>query len=179
VGDIQLPLTLNVPEKYAGNWLLGAGPVALFHTASDDALGSDQFGLGPAVVLGYKTKLYTAILFPNYFWKVGSHDQDSNTPDISQGSLLYALIFNLPQAWQAGFNPTITYNDKASSGNKWNVPVGLFVGKTIKVGNTPLNLKFGIEHSVVSQDDFGKRTAFRVTITPVIPSLIKNPIFGK
>jgi hypothetical protein len=53
------------------------------------------------------------------------------------------------------------------------------VGKTIKVGNTPLNLKFGLEHSVVSQDDFGKRTAFRIQITPVIPSLIKNPIFGK
>jgi hypothetical protein len=92
---------------------------------------------------------------------------------------LYALTFNLPQAWQAGLNPTITYNDKASSGNKWNVPIGVFVGKTIKVGNTPLNLKFGLEHSVVSQDDFGKRTAFRIQITPVIPSLIKNPIFGK
>ena len=179
VGDIQLPLLVNIPKKYAGNWILGAGPVALFPTATDDALGSDQFGLGPAVVLGYKTKLFTAILFPNYFWKVGSHDQHRNTPDVSQGSLLYALTFNLPQAWQAGLNPTITYNDKASSGNKWNVPIGVFVGKTIKVGNTPLNLKFGLEHSVVSQDDFGKRTAFRIQITPVIPSLIKNPIFGK
>ena len=45
------------PEKYAGNWILGAGPVALFPTATDDALGSDQFGLGPAVVLGYKTQI--------------------------------------------------------------------------------------------------------------------------
>ena len=179
IGDIQLPLLLSVPQKYAGHWILGGGPVFLFPTASDDALGQDQFGLGPAVVLGYKTKSYTAVLFPNYFWKVGSHDQDGNTSDVSQGSLLYSLVFNLPNAWQAGTNPTITYNDRASSGNKWNVPVGAFVGKTIKVGNTPLNLRFGLEHSVVSQDDFGKRTMFRVTITPVIKSLIKNPIFGK
>jgi len=179
IGDIQLPLLLAVPKKYAGNWILGGGPVAVFPTASDDALGQDQFGLGPAVVLGYKTKSFTAVLFPNYFWKVGSHDQDGNTPDISQGSLLYSLVFNLPNAWQAGTNPTITYNDRGSSGNKWNVPVGGFVGRTIKVGNTPLNLRFGLEHSVVSQDDFGKRTMFRITITPVIPGLIKNPIFGK
>jgi hypothetical protein len=179
LGDIQLPVMLALPEKYTGHWILGAGPVGLFPTATDDALGSDQFALGPAVVFGYKTKLFTAVLFPNYFWKIGSHDQDRNTPDISRGSLLYALTFNLPQAWQAGFHPTITYDEKASSGNKWNVPVGLFVGKTIKVGNTPLNLKFGLEYSVVSQDDFGKRTVFRIEITPVIPSLIKNPIFGK
>lgn len=179
IGDIQLPLLLAVPKKYAGHWILGGGPVFAFPTASDDALGQDQFGLGPAVVLGYKTKKWTAVLFPNYFWKVGSHDQDSDTSDMSQGSLLYSLVFNLPNAWQAGTNPTITYNDRASSGNKWNVPVGGFVGKTIKVGNTPLNLRFGLEHSVVSQDDFGKRTMFRITITPVIPGLIKNPIFGK
>jgi hypothetical protein len=28
-------------------------------------------------------------------------------------------------------------------------------------------------------DDFGQRAQFRIQITPVIQSLIKNPIFGK
>jgi len=32
---------------------------------------------------------------------------------------------------------------------------------------------------VVSQDDYGKILAFRLQVTPVIKSLIKNPIFGK
>ena len=76
-------------------------------------------------------------------------------------------------------NPTITYNDQADSKNKWNVPVGLFVGKTIKIGKMPVNIKAGLEYSVVSEDTFGKRTAFRFQITPVIPSLITDPIFGK
>jgi hypothetical protein len=179
IGDIQLPGLLAVPQKYAGHWIIGAGPVGLFPTATTDDLGSDQFALGPAVVLGYKTKAYTAVLFPNYFWKVGSHDQDKDTSDISQGSLLYALTFNLPNAWQAGTNPTITYNHQASSGNKWNVPVGVFVGKTTKLFDMPVNIKFGLEYSVVSQDDFGKIVAFRLQVTPVIKSLIQNPIFGK
>jgi hypothetical protein len=179
IGDIQLPAILALPTKYAGHWILGAGPVGLFPTATSDELGSDQFALGPAVVFGYKTKAYTAAIFPNYFWKIGSHDLDKDTENISQGTLLYALIFNLPNAWQAGTNPTISYNDMASSGNKWNVPVGLFVGKTIKWNNMPVNIRFGLEYSVVSQDDYGKILAFRIQFKPVIKSLIQNPIFGK
>jgi hypothetical protein len=178
IGDVQLPLLLALPPKYAGHWIVGAGPVASFPTASEDAFGSDQFAAGPAVVFGYKTKLYTAAIFPNYFWKVGSHDQDDKE-NMSQGSLLYSLTFNLPNAWQVGTHPTITYNDKADSGNKWNVPVGGFVGRTVKWGTTPLNIKVGLEYSVISQDDYGKVAMFRIEITPVIKSLITNPIFGK
>jgi hypothetical protein len=85
----------------------------------------------------------------------------------------------LGDAWQVGMNPTITYNDKATSNNKWSVPVGLYVGKTIKWGKMPVNIKVGGEYSVVSPDTFGKRFSFRFQITPVIEGLIKNPIFGK
>jgi hypothetical protein len=86
--------------------------------------------------------------------------------------------YNLPDAWQIGMNPTITSNDRASSGNKWNVPVGLCVGKTVKWGDVPVNIEVGVEYSVVGPDDFGQQALFRVQITPVIPSLIKISIFG-
>ena len=86
----------------------------------------------------------------------------------------------LPNAWQVGMNPTITYNAQAAGpDNRWNVPVGLFAGKTIKIGKLPVNIKVGGEYSVVSPDTFGQRFQFRFQITPVIPGLIKNPIFGK
>jgi hypothetical protein len=179
IGDIQLPMILSLPQKYAGHFILGAGPVWLFPSATDDDLGQDQWALGPAVVFGYKTKKVTAGLFPNYFWKVGSSGQDDLTPDISQGSLLYFINYMLPNAWQIGMNPTITYNDQAKPDDRWNVPVGLYVGKTVKIGKMPVNIKAGLEYSVVSEDTFGKRAAFRFQITPVVQSLIKNPIFGK
>jgi hypothetical protein len=47
------------------------------------------------------------------------------------------------------------------------------------VGGLPVNIKVGGEYSVVSQDLFGQRFQFRLQITPVIPSLIGNPIFGR
>ena len=179
IGDIQLPMLLSVPDQYAGKWILGGGPIFMFPSATTDALGADQWAMGPAVVVGYKAKNWTGVLFPNYFWKIGSSGQDSNTPNINQGSLLYSFTYKLANAWQVGTNPTITYNNQATGGNKWNVPVGLYVGRTIKVGKMPLNIKVGLEYSVVSPDDFGKRVAFRFQITPVVPGLIKNPIFGK
>lgn len=178
IGDIQVPLLLAVPDSISGNFILGAGPVGMLPTATDYRLGKGQWAMGPAFVLGYKNKLLTAGVFPNYFWKIGSSSQGDRTPDINQGSMFYFLVFNLPKAWQIGMNPTITYDHQASDGNRWNVPVGLFVGRTVKIGNMPLNIKVGCEYSVVSQKDYGQRAQIRIQITPVIESLIKKPIFG-
>jgi hypothetical protein len=179
LGDIEIPLLLNLPTSISGNWILGAGPVFEFPTSTNDALGAQQFSIGPAVVAGYKTKSFVAALFPNYFFGVGDRsDRKSTTPTTSKLSLLYSFAYNLPNAWQVGLNPTISYNNKASSGNQWDVPVGLFAAKTIKIGRVPTKIQFGLEYSVVSPDRFGKRAAFRLVVTPVIPGLVQNPIFG-
>ena len=52
------------------------------------------------------------------------------------------------------------------------------MAKTTKVGKLPLKIQAGIEYSVVSQDDFGKRALFKVNFIPVIDALVKKPIFG-
>ena len=54
---------------------------------------------------------------------------------------------------------------------KWGVgPAGVLVWKNEKV-------TLGAEYSVVSQGDFGKRFMLKLNIIPVIPDLIKNPLF--
>jgi hypothetical protein len=175
LGDIQLPMMVSPPS---GNWLLGLGPTWLFPTATQDEFGQQQWGVGPAAVVGYKTKDWIAGVFPQYTWGIGGWN-DEDTPDASYLSLLYFFFYNLPDAWQIGFNPTISYDDKASSSNKWNVPIGLIVAKTTKIGKIPVKFQLGIEYSVVSQDAFGQVAQVRLNIIPVIPSLVKNPILGK
>jgi hypothetical protein len=177
IGDIQLPLLLAPSDKLSGHFILGGGPIFQFPSATHNDLGLNQWGMGPAVVLGYKTEKATFGVFPNYFWKIGSAGQGS-TPDMNRLSLLYFFNYALPEAWQFGFNPTISYNDRATTGNRWNVPIGFYVGRTIKAGKLPVNIKVGGEYSVVSQDFFGQRFQFRVQITPVIPSLVKNPVLA-
>lgn len=176
LGDIQVPMIISPPAK---NWILGAGPTWLFPTSTEDAFGRRQWGVGPAVVVGYYTEKVIMGVFPQYFFGIGSRgDRPSDVPDASYLNMLYFLYYNLPNAWQIGFSPTITYDHRAGSGNKWNVPVGLAVAKTTLIGGMPVKFELGIEYSVVSQDAFGQRALIKLNVIPVIPSLIRKPLFG-
>jgi hypothetical protein len=174
LGDMQLPLLVSPPT---GNWLLGVGPTWLLPTATRTQFGRQQWGAGPAFVAGYKAKDWIGGVFPQYTWRIGGWNS-KDKPDASYLSILYFFAYSLPNAWQVGFNPTINYDDKATSGNKWNVPVGLFVSRTTKIGKLPVKYVLSIEYSVVSQHAFGQRAQIKLDIVPVIPSLVKKAIFG-
>lgn len=88
------------------------------------------------------------------------------------------MYYNLPNAWQVGFSPTITYDRQASADNKWNVPIGVSVSKTTRVGHMITKFELGVEYSVVRQDAFGQRATIKLSVIPVIPSLIRKPLFG-
>jgi hypothetical protein len=173
LGDTQLPMMVSPPSE---NWMLGLGPTFLLPTATRKEFGKQQWGVGPAFVVGYHTKKLTAGIFPQYTWGIGGWS-GRDKPASSNASILYFCIYNLPHAWQIGFNPTITYDHTASSGNKWNVPVGLIVAKTAKVGKMPVKFQLGVEYSVANQDVLGQRAQIKLNIIPVIPSLVKNPLF--
>jgi hypothetical protein len=175
LGDIQLPIMVNPP---AGNWLLALGPTWLFPAATRNEFGQQQWGVGPAFVLGHHTKDWVGGIFPQYTWGIGGWNGD-DTPDANYLSMLYFFVYNLPEAWQVGFNPTVSYNHNAPSDNRWNVPVGLIVAKTTKIRGKPVKFQLGIEYSVVGQDDFGQVAQIKLNIIPVIPALIKNSILGK
>ena len=178
IGDISLPLVVSPNDGLhfgGGEMVGGLGPTWTFPTSTDDALGSEKWEVGPAAIAVWKNEKITLGVFPQYWWSFASRDSDRDAT--SHGSFLYFMFYNLPNAWQIGFNPTITYNDKASSGNKWNVPIGLVVAKTIRIGKMPVKFQFGAEYSVVSQDDFGTEWRIKLNIIPVIPDLIKKPLF--
>lgn len=58
------------------------------------------------------------------------------------------------------------------------MPIGLLATKTTKVGGLPVKFQLGVEYSVISQDDFGKRFLLKLNVIPVIQGLIKNPLLG-
>lgn len=54
--------------------------------------------------------------------------------------------------------------------------MGLTVAKTTKLGRVPVKFQFGVEKSVVRQDDFGQDWQMRLNIIPVLPALVKEPL---
>jgi len=176
LGDTQLPMVVSPPT---GKWLLGVGPAFLIPTSTNDAFGRQQWGVGPAVVVGYQTKTAVFGTLGQYYSGIGSRgDRDPGIPDASYLHLLYFMFINLPEAWQVGFDPTVTFDDRASSGNKWNVPVMLLVAKTTPFGKLPVKFQAGIEYSVVSQEAYGQHARFILDVIPVIRPMVRRPLLG-
>jgi hypothetical protein len=174
LADMQLPMVVKPP---LGKFMLAVGPTWLFPTATRGVFGGQQWGVGPAVVLGYATKAFTGGFFPQYHWGFGGW-RDASKPDVSTGSILVWFSYNLPGAWTVGTNPTITYDHTVTSGNRWNVPVGPQIGKTTQLGKMHVNFRLAAYYSAVHQDVFGQRWLITLNVIPVIPSLIKRPLLG-
>jgi len=176
LGDIVLPLffspkptsRLGTGKKFS--WALG--PSWSFPTATSSSLGSGKWEVGPVALALYKDHLHTAGVFAQYWWSFAGDDSRDST---SHASIQY-FFYRMFGTWQVGTNPIITFNDKADSDNKWTVPIGITIGKTIRVGKVPMKIQVGLDYSVVKPRDFGEVWKFKIDITPVIPSLMTKPL---
>ncbi|MGE5374839.1 MAG: hypothetical protein ACM3XO_07250 [Bacteroidota bacterium] len=122
---------------HTGHWLIGVGPTFIFPTASNSGLGQGKWQLGPAAVIGYLTKEWIAGVFPQQWW---SYAGDDSRPSTSQANIQYFAFLFLPNAWQVGTAPNILINWKADNDNKLTFPIGLSIGKTVKLEKLPINI---------------------------------------
>lgn len=172
-GDITLDPILVPSIK---PWLIfGFGPSVILPTASTTTLGAGKLQVGPAVVLGFLTQKYVGGVFVQNWWSVaGGH----STPVVNQMNLQYFLYRMLPHAWQVGFAPNVLVNWRADGRNQVTFPLGLGVGKTFKLGSLPpIQTSLEFQWMVWHPDDFGQRFNLRFVFKPVVPALIKKPIF--
>ena len=103
--------------------------------ATDNALGSDKWALGPSIVfLAMPGNWVVGSLLSNV-WSVGG----SGSNDINLFTWQYFLNFNMPGGWYFTAAPIITANWEADSGNAWTIPFGGGVGKIFKIGKQPMN----------------------------------------
>ena len=58
-----------------------------------------------------------------------------------------------------------------TSGNEWDIPVGIGVAKTTTIAGLPVKFNAEVDYSVVRPDSFGTEWLFKFSVTPVI----KNP----
>jgi hypothetical protein len=139
IGDIQFAAFFS-PTKVTGGWVWGVGPIALLDTATDRRLGEGAWGLGPtavAVHLG-KTWVYGALI--NNVWSV-ANEEDRNS--VNRMLLEPFFTYNFPDSpgRYLVFDPVITADWEADSGQRWVVPLGLGIGQITRFGKQPVNLQ--------------------------------------
>jgi hypothetical protein len=148
-GTGDTTFTAFVTPAKPGKLIFGAGPVALFPTASDKALGTEKWGLGPsAVVLTMRGPWVMGVLV-SQLWSVGGADERD---DISGFLTQYFINYNLPHGWFITSAPIITANWKRPDGNKWVVPFGGGFGKVFRVGSQAMNFNTQLFYNAVRPD---------------------------
>ncbi len=78
LGDIVQSFFFS-PKEPVGGWILAAGPVALWPTATDSTLGAGKWGAGPTILVLQQKSGWTYGLLANHIWSYGGWgDQQVN-----------------------------------------------------------------------------------------------------
>jgi hypothetical protein len=137
LGDLQ-HTTLLSPATTILPLMWGLGPSFGFPTATDDLLGTGKWLLGPAAIFIFTPRRTVVGVVVKNLWSVGG---DSDRRDVSTFVLQPLLNINLDQGWFITSKPIIAANWKASSDERWLVPVGGGIGKVFRIGRFGLSLE--------------------------------------
>ena len=147
--------------KDSGKWTWGVGPAIQLPTASDDRLGTDEWGAGVSFV---------ALTMPGK-WVIGglvSNVWGIDT-DPGNGIDLFTLQpfvnYNLAKGWYVTSSPVFTRNAEASSGQEWTVPMGGGAGRVFRIGKQAVNAQGQVFYNLDKPDisgDWGLRLQFQL-----------------
>ena len=162
VGDL-LFTAFYAPKSKEVTW--GIGPAIQFPTGAPD-ITFGKWCAGPSFV---------ALIMPGK-WVIGglinniwSFAGQKNKPDVNFFTFQPFINYNLPTFYFT-FQPIITANWKADSGNQWTVPLGLGLGKLIKIGGKlPVNLNASYFYNVV-RPDYGPQYQVRLLAAILLPA---------
>lgn len=164
-GDLQL-LTMVGPDT-ADGWVWGVGATFKFPTASNFLLGQGKYQADPAAML---LKMGRPWIWGFLVQHWTSFAGDEDRPDTNLTDFQYIVRHSLPGAWSVSAGPSITIDWEAEDDDKWTVPIGLGVTKTVRWGKIPVKLRAEVHSSIVRPKTFGEQWNIRLQITPVIKS---------
>lgn len=134
VGDLQLFDLFTVKQSW-GRW--GFGPALVFPTASANSIGAGKYQAGPSVALIYTgiKNLTAGAIVQNPISYAGS----PNRPNVNNMIITPTLTFNLKDGWFAGM-ADYNWSFNWENGGAATIPLGIQVGKVIRIGKQPLSL---------------------------------------
>ena len=113
-------------------------------------------------------------------WSVAG---DSDRDDVNLMNLQYFWYYSISPTMSIGAMPNIIANWEVDSDDRWTVPVGIGINKTINIGKVPV--RFGLEyhHSAIQPDNIpGANWDIRFFVIPAAPSALfkwmEKPLFG-
>ena len=163
IGDIAFDLAYGRTTKTG--MLFAGGIIASLPTATDDALGTDRYTLGPEFMVGKLTKKYVLGIFPNHQWDVGG----SGNKEINLTTIQVFGTYLPGGGWNYGSSPIISYDHVA---HQWTLPINFSFGKTVLWKNRPWKLSAEINYFVDQPDAFGPQWFIGFNVAPVVENVL-------
>ena len=153
LGDIQQSFFFT-PKEPVGGWILGAGPIIQYPSATDDALGSEKWGAGPSFIVLKQKSGWTMGMLANHVWSFAGNEDREN---VNVTFLQPFLAFTTKTYTTLSVNTESIYDWKNT---QWTVPINVSLGQMIKIGKLPISLELGYRYYAEKPDngpDWGLR----------------------
>ena len=161
LGDTVQSFFLS-PSQPVNGWILGAGPVFLWPTATNGALGSGKWGAGPTAVILKQENGWTYGILANQIWSyAGQSDRQSVNSTFIQPFLAYTTKTYT----------TFTLNTESTydwTNEQWTVPFNLSVAQLLKIGGQPVQFALG-GRVYADCPNGGPNWGIRFTVTLLFP----------
>lgn len=141
-GDILQSFFFSPKAPTAGGWVWGAGPVISYPTANKDALGSEQWSVGPTFVALRQSEGWTVGILANHLWSVAGEDARE---DVSATFVQPFLSYTTPRSTTFGINTETSWDWKSDQAT---VPINLTASQLLRIGRQPVSLALGYRHYV-------------------------------
>lgn len=140
------------------------GIVGSLPTATDDAVGTDQWTLGPEFAIGLVRKWGVFGALITHKWDVAG-DSTKKT-NITGGQYFYAFPIG-DGTTQIAAGPSFSYNHELQ-GEKWSLPLGIGLSETTVIGGRVWKFAVQYWNYIKTPDAFGPEHMLRISITPVM-----------
>jgi len=169
LGDTSFTAFFTPKAPTASGWIWGVGPSLYLPTATDTDLGTKKWGAGAsAVLLKADGKFVYGGLISN-IWSFAGSGQDAGFERVNAMTLQPFVNYNMDDGWFVSSVPIITANWEADSDHTWTVPMGVGVGRAMKLGKIPMTAQVHGYYNVVTPDDYGEQWQMRVQIQLLFP----------
>lgn len=128
VGDVLQSFFFSLKQPTVSGLIWGIGPALLLDTASDAALGSEKWGIGPTGVMLKQEGARTYGILANHIESFAGED---GRPDISATYVRPFISYITPSKTTLGLNIEATYDWEAEQSS---VPVNFTANQLLKMG---------------------------------------------
>jgi hypothetical protein len=164
LGDTVQSLFFSPKRPGPGGVTWGFGPVFLFPTATEDALGNGKWGLGPTAVALRQTGPWTVGMLANHIWSVTG---DDDRADVSRTFLQPFLTYTTAQATNYFVSTETTYDWEAES---WSVPINAGINQLLTIGEQRIQIGVGARYWLDTPDNGPDGWGARVNIVFLFPT---------